>query len=118
MSNFRVRYRSQGILSGADPGDLVTILDTQDAAHLLDLGLIESEEAYQERRAAEAESGDDDDAPPLTDEERLKPYNKGGGWYHFTGEGGVLTKLRREEALAKLAALEAAAHVAGHTPAQ
>lgn len=115
MSNYRVLYRSEGILSGSDPGDEVTITDTQDAAHLLGLGLIETEEAYQERKAA-AEADEDD--LPLTDEERLKPYHKGGGWYHFAGEGGVLTKLRREEALAKPTELEAAAHAAGDIPPQ
>lgn len=122
MRNYRVRYRSEGILSGSDPGDVVTITDTQDAAHLLDLGLIETEEDFEARALAAVGAHDVAKGNPaftaLTDEERLKPYAKGGGWYHFTGEGGVLTKLRREEALAKLTELEAAAHAAGDIPPQ
>lgn len=118
----RVKYASVGgMLTGKRPGDTVEIHDAEELKHLLGLGLIETEEDFEARVLAAVGAHDAAKADPaftaLTDEERLKPYAKGGGWYHFS-EGDVLTKLRREEALAKLAALEAAAHAAGHTPAQ
>jgi len=55
MKNYRVKYRALGLLSDKEPGDTVK-LDDADAAHLLDLGVIESEADYQERQAAKAEA--------------------------------------------------------------
>lgn len=45
---YRVRYRSEGVLSGYEPHDEVK-LDDLDAQRLLDLGVIETEEDYQKR---------------------------------------------------------------------
>ncbi|WP_145975288.1 hypothetical protein [Deinococcus gobiensis] len=118
-----MKYASVGgVLTGKKPGDTVEIHDAEELKHLLTLGLIETEEEAEARALAAVGAHDAaKDSPAftaLTDEERLKPYAKGGGWYHFAGEGGVLTKLRREEALAKLTELEAAAHAAGDIPPQ
>lgn len=55
MKNYRVKYRALGLLNSKEPGDTVK-LDDADAAHLLDLGVIESEADYQERQAAKAEA--------------------------------------------------------------
>lgn len=46
---YRVRYRSEGVLSGYEPHDEVRRLDDLDAQRLLDLGIIETEEDYQKR---------------------------------------------------------------------
>jgi hypothetical protein len=41
MGKFKVLYRSEGILSGHEPGDEVEIPNSHDAARLQELGLVE-----------------------------------------------------------------------------
>lgn len=117
----RVKYASVGgVLTGKKPGDAVEIFDAEELKHLLDLGLIETEEDAQARALALVSAHDAAKGNPaltevLTDEQRLEPYAKGGGWYHLPVEGGDPLKLRREDALAELARREAA-HAAGQQP--
>ena len=115
MKNYRVKYRALGLLSSKEPGDTVK-LDDADAAHLLDLGVIESEEDYEERQVAKAEAEatqtesvtvnvDWGDLSHVVSPERiaelvtaeedrlLDAHKKGGGWYHF-GEGDALVKVQ------------------------
>ncbi|MHA0041513.1 hypothetical protein [Deinococcus sp. PEB2-63] len=67
MKNYRVKYRALGLLSSKEPGDTVK-LDDADAAHLLDLGVIESEADYQERQAAKAEAETEDETEQSQDD--------------------------------------------------
>ena len=132
---YRVKYAAEGLLSGKQVGDQVAF-DSADTAHLFALGLIETEDEYQERQAAkaEAEAAQTDsvtvnvnwgDLSPVVSPERiaelvtaeedrlLDAHKKGGGWYHF-GEGDALVKVQgREDALAELAKLQEAADAAG-----
>lgn len=104
---YRVLYGSVGgVMTGKKPGQAVNIPDKEEAAHLLGLGLIESEEDYEARQEAKAEAGED----AATEEKRLRaaqdqvlePYKRGGGWFHF-GEGDDLVRVQgREDALAEL----------------
>lgn len=127
----RVKYAAEGLLSGKQVGDQVTF-DSADTAHLLALGLIETEDEYEARQAAKAEAEAETQTDSvtmkvswadlsavvspdriaelvMTEEDRLlEPHKKGGGWYHF-GEGAALVKVQgRDEALAELAKREAA----------
>lgn len=67
MKNYRVKYRALGLLSSKEPGDTVK-LDDADAAHLLDLGVIESEADYQERQTAKAEAETEDETEQSQDD--------------------------------------------------
>lgn len=40
MDEYKVLYRTTGLLTGKEPGDVVE-LDSVDAKHLLDLGIVE-----------------------------------------------------------------------------
>lgn len=95
-----------GVMTGKKPGEAVNIPDKEEAAHLLGLGLIESEEDYEIRQKQKAEASED----AGTEEERLRAaqdqvleaYKRGGGWFHF-GAGDDLVKVQgREDALAEL----------------
>lgn len=94
-----VLYASVGLLSGHQPGDVVTIVEPQDAKHLQDLGLI--------CEATEEDLAKSDEGTDL--EDRLEAFKKPGGWYHFPVDGGDPLKVKgREAALAELGRRDAA----------
>ena len=86
---YRVKYRSEGLLTGREPGDTVE-LDSHDAARLQALGLIAPLSGPAEQpTAGPAETK----AKPLD----VEQYHTGGGWYTMPdGE-----KVRGEDEAAK-----------------
>jgi len=131
MGKYRLKYASVGgAVTGKKPGDVITVTGDEEA-ELLALGLLETEDEYQERQAAKAETlsvtvnvGWGDLSPVVSperiaelvtaEEDRLLDvHKKGGGWYHF-GEGDALVKVQgRDDALAELAKRQEAANAAG-----
>ncbi|GGN32297.1 hypothetical protein [Deinococcus daejeonensis] len=132
MGKYRVKYASHGgQLTGKLPGDEVEVRGDEEK-QLLDLGLIESEEDYQQRQEAKAQAeaeaqqvGSELDMVTLSsivstervaelieeEEDRVleKHATKGnGGWYEFTaaGKDGKPVKVQgRDKAIEHLAGL-------------